>query len=85
MTTIHPGETPVEYRQRIGHVNNDPKTWGPLDRNPDAYLYNVSVISHGCGCEVVGNGTIPYPLTILWCATHEAATAKATRPAPTRR
>jgi hypothetical protein len=69
---LHPGETPLEYRERIGHKSHDPSTWGDLDKNPDA-LPRASMgtfIAYPCGCRVVGNGTLPYPLSILWCDTH---------------
>ena len=28
---------------------------------------------HGCGCRIVGNGTLPHPLAIKWCPEHAAA------------
>lgn len=70
---LHPGETPVEYRERIGHNPRDPRTWGPLEDNPNAFPDSVCC-THACGCQVVGNGTLPYPLTILWCDAHRAVT-----------
>ena len=27
----------------------------------------------GCGCQIVGNGTLPHPLGIKWCAKHATA------------
>jgi hypothetical protein len=73
-TRLHPGESPLDYRTRIGHRPEDPRTWGPLDTNPDATPGGCHV-QHKCGCEVVGTGTLPYPYTVLRCALHEHALA----------
>lgn len=64
-----PGETPRAYRERIHHVPTDPRTWGAFDAIPEAHPSGCCV-RQACGCEVVGNGTLPYPYAILRCAAH---------------
>ena len=68
--SLHPGETPLEYRDRIGHVSNDPRTWGDLNKNQNTGIIGATYCSTPCGCRVVGNGTLPYPLTVLFCEDH---------------
>jgi hypothetical protein len=68
----HPNETPFEYRERIGHVPTDPTTWGPIETNPFTCPSGVTT-AYACGCRIVGEGTLPYPLSILWCDMHKGA------------
>lgn len=70
---LHPGKTPAEYRESIGHVATDPTTWGSdLELNPDTFIWRAVYADIPCGCKVVGNGTAPYPLTILFCGKHRS-------------
>jgi hypothetical protein len=39
---------------------------------PD-YLCGAVMDHKPCGCEVIGNGTLPSPLRIKYCSTHKAA------------
>lgn len=36
------------------------------------YLSNVVTFTHKCGCEIVGNGTIQFPLRIKFCKKHKS-------------
>jgi len=65
-----PGETPLQYRTRIGHSPVDPRTWDldePESHTDGTYAHNT------CGCTIVGNGTLPYPFSILFCQKHGEA------------
>ncbi len=67
----HPGETPREWRERTGHVPTDPTTWNL--GAPEADAPGIFV-NRPCGCRVVGNGTLPYPLSVLPCEQHRKRT-----------
>jgi hypothetical protein len=41
---------------------------------PDAPVWAMATYKeHKCACKVIGNGTLPNPLTIQYCSTHAAA------------
>ena len=60
-------ETPREYRERLGHDSGRPETWPK--RAPEIGLQGTYLLP-SCGCRIVGNGTLPYPLQIALCAEH---------------
>ena len=59
------------------------KNWRPRDCSRcaptmrDPFGRGVSVMHPGCGCKVIGNGTSPQPVRILFCEAHEDVTEDA--------
>lgn len=39
------------------------------------YLSNITFIPAKCGCEIIGNGTLPFPLQIKFCKLHKKSKA----------
>mgnify|MGYP001573208586 CR=1 FL=1 len=64
----HPGETPAQWRKRMGHNPDDPATWD-MDA-PEADGIGRSQVNR-CECRAVGRGTPAYPFSVLFCKTHK--------------
>ena len=39
----------------------------------DPPFVQATYAAQPCGCEIIGNGTIPHPLDVKRCAMHEAS------------
>lgn len=50
-----------------------PLPLGSLPYYGDPPMLAGTYASQPCGCEIIGNGTLPHPLAIKRCAKHEAA------------
>jgi len=37
----------------------------------DGHLFNCVIKPTKCGCEVIGDGTLPRPITIKFCDKHK--------------
>lgn len=42
-----------------------------MDNHGMLFLENCSFFTHPCGCEIGGNGTIQFPLKIVYCQEHK--------------
>ncbi len=42
-----------------------------IDDYGTPFLSNITIRTSECGCEIVGNGTLQFPLTIKKCKLHE--------------
>jgi len=44
-----------------------------VDQEGNGFFGNATFITQGCGCKVIGNGTLPHPIDIKYCSKHAAA------------
>ncbi len=42
-----------------------------IDNQGVPYLTNCAFNSPKCGCEIIGNGTLQFPLSIKYCKKHK--------------
>ncbi len=82
-TTIKPThvKTADGQERKIADLQKSFREWQSycmknLDDYGTPYLTNCLTNTGGCGCEITGNGSIPFPLGIKLCEKHSAVDAQ---------